>query len=149
MTAARCVIPFMTSWPVPFTIVVPAAANAGLSATGADSVNVATGCCLVPRLAANRGCYRLRPETGITFKDLAALLDATMGGLVITAMSVPDQAEHRDSGKPVRRRRRGRMIRPALGLASIASAFIEPDPDVRWDADRVASVRNTLTTLGA
>jgi len=35
-----------------------------------------------------------------------------------------------------------------VGLGGIASAFLEPDPDVQWDADRVASVRKTLTALG-
>ncbi len=92
--------------------------------------------------------YRLRPETGSTFKDLAALLDATMRGLVITAMSLPDNAEHRTRASPFGAAAEAEWSLPALGLASIASAFIEPDPDIRWDADRVASIRKTLATLG-
>ncbi len=92
--------------------------------------------------------YRLRPETGSTFKNLAALLDATMRGLVITALSMPDQAEQRTQAAPFGAAAEAEWSLPALGLASIASAFIEPDPDIRWDADRVAAVRKTLTTLG-
>jgi AcrR family transcriptional regulator len=92
--------------------------------------------------------YRLRPETGSTFRDLAALIDATMRGLVIAAMSMPGQAEHRIRASPFGAAAEAEWSLPALGLASIASAFIEPDPDVRWDADRVASVTKTLTTLG-
>ncbi len=92
--------------------------------------------------------YRLRPETGTTFKDLAVLIDATMRGLVIAAMSLPERAEHRTRASPFGAAAEAEWSLPALGLASIASAFIEPDPDVQWDADRVASVRKTLTTLG-
>lgn len=92
--------------------------------------------------------YRLRPETGSTFEDLAALLDATMRGLVISAMSMPDLAERRTRASPFGAAAEAEWSLPALGLASIASAFIEPDPDVQWDADRVASVRQTLISLG-
>jgi AcrR family transcriptional regulator len=91
--------------------------------------------------------YRLRPETGSTFEDLAALLDATIRGLVIMSMSMPERVEHRTRASPFGAAAEAEWSLPALGLASIASAFIEPDPDVQWDADRVASVRMTLTTL--
>jgi AcrR family transcriptional regulator len=92
--------------------------------------------------------YRLRPETGSTFADLAALIDATMRGLVISALSVPGQAERRTRARPFGAAAEAEWSLPALGLASIASAFLEPDPGVRWDADRVAEVRQALTTLG-
>jgi AcrR family transcriptional regulator len=91
--------------------------------------------------------YRLRPETGSTFEDLAALLDATIRGLVIMSMSMPERVEHRTRASPFGAAAEAEWSLPALGLASIASALIEPDPDVQWDADRVASVRMTLTTL--
>ncbi len=35
---------------------------------------------------------------------------------------------------------------PALGLAGVASAFLEPDPGVEWDAERLARVRHALRT---
>jgi AcrR family transcriptional regulator len=93
--------------------------------------------------------YRLRPETGSSFEDLAALLDATMRGLVIAAFSVPGHAGHRTRARPFGAAAEAEWSLPALGLASIASAFLEPDPDVRWDADRVAEVRQALTSLGS
>jgi hypothetical protein len=34
-----------------------------------------------------------------------------------------------------------------MGLASIASAFLEPDPGVEWDEARVARVGQALTAL--
>src|SRR6266566_4938721 len=33
---------------------------------------------------------------------------------------------------------------PAMGLASIASAFVEPDPAIDWDSERIARVRHAL-----
>jgi hypothetical protein len=38
---------------------------------------------------------------------------------------------------------------PALALASIASALLEPDPAIAWDAERIARVRQTLNDLAA
>ena len=34
----------------------------------------------------------------------------------------------------------------AIALASIASAFLEPDPEVDWDAERIATVRETIAS---
>jgi AcrR family transcriptional regulator len=92
--------------------------------------------------------YRLRHETGSTFDDLAVLLGATMRGLVIMALSMPECAEHRTRASPPGAGSEAEWSLPALGLASIASAFIEPDPDVVWDAHRVATLRVALTSLG-
>jgi AcrR family transcriptional regulator len=92
--------------------------------------------------------YRLRSETGATFHNLAVLLDATMRGLVIMALSVPEHAEHRIQARPFGAASEAEWSLPALGLASIASAFIEPDPDVRWDPRRIATVKHALTSLG-
>ncbi|HUC27322.1 MAG TPA: TetR/AcrR family transcriptional regulator [Streptosporangiaceae bacterium] len=91
--------------------------------------------------------YRLRPELGTTFGDLAALLNATMRGLVIMAQSVPELGQQRAAARPLTLPATAEWSLPALGLASIAWAFIEPDPDVEWDQDRIASVRQTLATL--
>ena len=44
--------------------------------------------------------YRLRPEFGATFQTLAALLDATMRGLVVMALSMPDLATYRAQANP-------------------------------------------------
>jgi AcrR family transcriptional regulator len=91
--------------------------------------------------------YRLRPELGATFRDLAALLDATMRGLVIMTLSVPELASQRmpaplfvGSG-PVN------WSLPAIGLAGIAWSFIEPDPAVTWNSERMAAVRQELAAL--
>jgi len=91
--------------------------------------------------------YRLRPESGITFEALATLLSATMRGLVVIALSAPDVAGQRIEARPFGADARGQWSLPALGLAGLASAFLEPDPAVEWDAGRIAAVRQALATL--
>jgi hypothetical protein len=34
-----------------------------------------------------------------------------------------------------------------MGMAAIASAFLEADPSVDWDDERLATVRQALSTL--
>ena len=91
--------------------------------------------------------YRLRPELGASFETVATLLDATMRGLVIMALSRPEIAGHRAQASPFGAAATDEWSLPALGMASIAWAFLEPDPDVEWDAERLASVRAALAAL--
>jgi len=91
--------------------------------------------------------YRLRPELGTTFGHLAALLDATMRGLVIMAQSMPELGQQRIAARPLPAAVTADWSLPALGLASVASAFIEPDPDVEWNETRIAAVKQALATL--
>jgi AcrR family transcriptional regulator len=88
--------------------------------------------------------YRLRPGLGATFETLATLLDATMRGLVIMALSMPELAAYRAQASPFGAAGPEEWSLPAVGLASIASAFLEPDPAVEWDQERIASVRQAL-----
>jgi AcrR family transcriptional regulator len=91
--------------------------------------------------------YRLRPELGATFETAATLVDAAMRGLVITALSMPEVAAYRVQASPFGAAGTDEWSLPALGLASIASSFLEPDSAVEWDAERVASVRRALADL--
>ena len=88
--------------------------------------------------------YRLRPGLGATFETLATLLDATMRGLVIMALSTPELARQRAQASPFGAAGKDEWSLPAMGIASIASAFLEPDPAIEWDDERVASVRQAL-----
>lgn len=90
--------------------------------------------------------YRLRPELGATFELLATLLSATMRGLIVMALSTPSIAGHRVKASPFGAVGQDEWSMPAIGLASIASAFLEPDPEIHWDDDRLASVRRALRT---
>ena len=91
--------------------------------------------------------YRLRPGSGITFEAIATLLSATLRGLVVMALSKPDIAAHRVRASPFGATAAGEWSMPALGLAGIAWAFLEPDPAVEWNAERIAAVRQALAAL--
>ncbi len=91
--------------------------------------------------------YRLRPELGATFETLAALLDAIMRGLIIQALSEPGLGAYRAQARPFGADAPREWSLAALGAASMASAFLEPDPAIRWDDSRVAQVRHALSSL--
>jgi AcrR family transcriptional regulator len=93
--------------------------------------------------------YRLRPQIVATFENLATVLDATMRGLVIMALSMPEIAAHRRLASPFGAASQDEWSLPAIGLAGIASAFLEPDPSVEWDDERIAGVRAELAALTA
>jgi len=91
--------------------------------------------------------YRLKPGLGVSFQTLATLLDATMRGLIIMATSTPAIAADRVQASPFGAAGAGEWSLPALGLGSVASAFLEPDPAIVWDEERLSSVRQALTSL--
>jgi len=91
--------------------------------------------------------YRLRPESGATFQTLAALLDATMRGLVVMALSMPEVASYRAQASPFGAATQDHWSLAALGAASVASALLEPDPAIEWDGERLARVRQGLSSL--
>jgi AcrR family transcriptional regulator len=91
--------------------------------------------------------YRLRPELGASFETLAALLDATMRGLVIQALSEPGLGGYRVQASPFGAAAEDEWSLAALGGASIATAFLEPDPAIEWHQDRLVRIRQALSTL--
>jgi AcrR family transcriptional regulator len=98
------------------------------------------------RLMAGLLGFRLRDQAGVTFETLAALVDATMRGLVLTALTVPDIAAARTGARPFGSPGVGEWSLPALGLGAIATAFLEPDPGFTWDAGRAAAFRDALNS---
>jgi AcrR family transcriptional regulator len=88
--------------------------------------------------------YRLRPELATSFETLATLLSATMRGLVITALSTPDIATHLTLASPFGASTRDQWSLPAIGIASIATAFLEPDPTTEWNDQRLAEIHHAL-----
>ena len=81
--------------------------------------------------------YRLR--VGATFGVLATLLNATLRGLIIMALSMPELAGQRPPENPFGAG--GDWSLAAIGLASTAITFLETDPAVEWDGNRIAAVR--------
>jgi hypothetical protein len=91
--------------------------------------------------------YRLRPELGASFEMLAALLDAAMRGLVIQALSEPELPARRAKASPFGAVGEDEWSLAAMGAASIASAFLEPDPAIEWGHERLARLRQGLVSL--
>ena len=93
--------------------------------------------------------YRLRPGSGVTFETLATMLTATMRGMVIMSLSAPEVGETRVSASPFGAASPDEWSLPALGLAGLAWACLEPDPEAGWDAERVAAARRSLAEWAA
>jgi len=91
--------------------------------------------------------YRLRPESGATFTTLATLASAALRGLILMGLSTPDIVAERMDAQPFGADRRAEWSLPALGLAGIASSFLEPDPAITWDAERSAAVHRAMASL--
>jgi hypothetical protein len=89
--------------------------------------------------------YRIRPETGATFDSLITLVDATLRGLIIMAKPLPAIAVSLVSASPFGATNAREWSLPALGAGSVATAFLEPDPEVEWSGERVARIRELLS----
>ena len=61
------------------------------------------------------------------------------------ALSTPDIAAHRVQASPFGAAGKDEWSLAAIGIASIASAFLEPDPAVEWDDERLSGVRQALS----
>lgn len=90
--------------------------------------------------------YRLRPELDATFESLASLVSADLRGQVIMALASPDTATRRIRARPFGATEAAEWSPPALALAAIAVAFLEPDPLVVWDEERIGKVRQAFQT---
>ncbi len=97
------------------------------------------------KLLASLFGYRIRPGTGATFDSLITLLDAGLRGLIIMAQPLPEIAGCRVSASPFGAATAREWSLAALGAASVATAFLEPDPDIEWTGERVARIRQLLS----
>lgn len=89
--------------------------------------------------------YRLRPQLATSFETLATLLTATMHGLVITALSRPEVATDVTTANPFDPTDEQPWSLPAIAMASIAMAFLEPDLSNRWSDKRLSEIHRALT----
>lgn len=91
---------------------------------------------------------RLRPATGADFPLVARVAGATLRGLVVMAPASPDVGGRTVTANPFGAPEPAAWSAPALGMAGVIVPFLEPDPAVRWDADRTAAVRHALASPG-
>ncbi|MFD7070890.1 TetR/AcrR family transcriptional regulator [Streptomyces sp. NPDC059913] len=95
------------------------------------------------RLAALFG-LRLRPHLHTSFDALVTQLSATMRGFVLTAPARPDLAQRQQRPGVLGTTGTAEWSPPALGIVATALAYLEPDPTVKWDAQRLAEVGQAL-----
>ena len=88
--------------------------------------------------------YRLRADLGAGFDTLATLVTATLRGLVTMALSDPDLVDRRLTADLGGTGNSSDWSVAALGAVSIALTFLEPDPDVEWNEQRVATLSALL-----
>jgi hypothetical protein len=60
---------------------------------------------------------------------------------------MPEVATYRAQASPFGAAGTDEWSLPAMGLVGIGSAFLEPDPAVEWNAERIARVRRALADL--
>jgi hypothetical protein len=82
-----------------------------------------------------------------TFETVATLVSATARGLILMALCTPDLADRRIPARPFGAAGTEDRSLPALGIAGTAVAFLEPDPTVTWDGDRIEGVREAVNSL--
>jgi AcrR family transcriptional regulator len=88
--------------------------------------------------------YRLRVELGASFETLATLLNAELQGLALMALSMPNVAKHRFRAQPFEAIEEAEWSVTGIGTAILATAFLEPDPTLEWNDNRITNVRRAL-----
>lgn len=100
--------------------------------------------------------YRLAPgqDDADGFRRLAFALGSAATGVMIRTLADPELLSRRTDLAVLGTSRPLAWTEPALLAAGIVGSYLEPDPDVVWDAERVARVRaeaerGTLPAAGA
>jgi hypothetical protein len=62
----------------------------------------------------------------------------------LTPADLPDIATHRVVGSPFGAVGKEEWSLAAIGIASVATALLEPDPDLKWDTARLAKSQEAL-----
>jgi hypothetical protein len=91
--------------------------------------------------------YRLRPESGASFETLATLMSASMRGLITMATSDLSLAAQRVHAAPFWPVERAEWSLPAMAVASVITALLEPDPEIDWGAERATALRELVSSI--
>ncbi|MGV9557309.1 hypothetical protein [Streptomyces sp. NPDC003401] len=109
-----------------------------------SEADMAAGLATAERIAGLLGC-RLRPDLGVTFTDVARLTTAAIRGMVVMAPTSPELATRTVHADPFGAPAPADWNQPALALAGIAMTFVEADPAVHFDGERIETLRAELT----
>jgi AcrR family transcriptional regulator len=88
--------------------------------------------------------YRLRPGLNAGFDTLAALVSSSVRGLVVMAQATPELATRRVRTDAFGTSAPADWSISGIGAVAVALAFLEPDPTIVWDDERIAAVRRAL-----
>lgn len=88
--------------------------------------------------------FRLRPGP-IGYDALAAMVSASVRGMLLMALADPEIASRRVIADPLGTGPAEWSL-AALSCAGIAAAFVEPDPDFNWDADAAQALQAALAS---
>ncbi|GAB3482832.1 TetR/AcrR family transcriptional regulator [Nocardiopsis coralliicola] len=94
--------------------------------------------------AATAGLLGLRLRPGASFRALADLANALMRGLVAAVPTHPGLTADTVRANPLGAPGDADWTTPALGLAALLTAYLEPDSGAVFDDARLAGVRRTI-----
>ncbi|MBB6174036.1 AcrR family transcriptional regulator [Nocardiopsis mwathae] len=106
--------------------------------------NVTAGLAAAYERVASLLGLRMRPELASGFETLATLANAMVRGLVVMAPTTPALSEETIQADLFGAPAPAEWTLPALALGALAASFLEADPDVVFDDDRIAEVRRAL-----
>lgn len=96
------------------------------------------------RVVANLFGLRPRPELRLSFETVARLSNATLRGLITSTLASPETATHRVDGTLFGAS--GEWSLPALGVIGIIMTYLEPDPDIEFDREKINRIHELLET---
>jgi len=88
--------------------------------------------------------YRIRPELGADAETVVAVSMPLVRGAIIMAPAAPEITVRSAHVDPFGGSEEGEWSPVAVAMTSIALTYIEPDPAVEWDDERVELVRRTF-----
>ena len=91
--------------------------------------------------------FRLRPGP-VGYDALAAMVSASVRGLLLMALADPEIATRRVIADPAGTGSAEWSL-AALSCAGIAATFVEPDPDFVWDADAAQALRAAMASAAS
>ncbi|NNN13427.1 MAG: TetR/AcrR family transcriptional regulator [Acidimicrobiaceae bacterium] len=118
----------------------------GAALTESELIHIATVASAWAMMTSLFG-FRMRLSIDASFTTLASMLDASLRGMVLAALSDPTIVTRRVFAKPLGAIEEANWSLPALNCVTIAWGMLEPDPDVVWDTQRITMVRETLRAL--
>lgn len=87
--------------------------------------------------------YRIRPETGVTFEQMAAMASAALRGMALMEPTIPMIEEARVRSAAFGGEEAEWSL-PALAGGAVILTFLETDPDTVWDEARIERVKREL-----